>query len=304
MKAVVIGGAGFIGSHVVDRLVGMNHDVLVVDNLLNGDLKNINKNAKFINKNILGDLSPELKDAKIVFHFAADADVRSSMQNLYSNFEINVKGTISVLEACRKMDIERIIFASTSAVYGMTEIIPTPEDAVLKPISNYGASKMASEAYLSTYSNTYGICGSILRFANIYGERSRRGVMFDFFNKLRKNSDRLEILGNGNQDKSYLYISDCVSAIMAVLNKQTKIYDVFNVGSKRKIKVKEIANLVCNIMKVRPTIVYSSKSKFGWTGDVPTMLLDVKKLERLGWREEISLSEGLERYIMWLLSIK
>jgi UDP-glucose 4-epimerase len=297
MKVAVTGGAGFIGSHLVDRLIEEGNEVLVIDNFLSGD--NANAKAKLLKKDILSDLSADLKGIGTVFHFAADPDVRGSSTNPKKSFDLNVNGTFMLLESCRKADVKRVVFASTSTVYGETDVIPTPESHPCNPISNYGASKLACEGYISSYSASYGIKGTSLRLANIFGERSTHGVMYDFFHKLKKNPKELEILGNGKQDKSYLHVSDCISATVVAWKKQEKPYDVFNVGSKEKKTVKQMAELMCEIKRIEPEFKYTGTPR-GWVGDVKLMLLDTSKLEKLGWKQEISFEDGLKNYLEWL----
>jgi UDP-glucose 4-epimerase len=299
MRAVVTGGAGFIGSHLVDRLVSEGTGVTVIDDLSCGKKENVSPKAAFVCKDIRQDLSSELRGIDTLFHLAADPDVRSSAVNPAKSFEQNVAGTFAVLESCRKADVKHVVFASTSTVYGEADVIPTPETYPCAPISNYGASKLACEAYLSAYSSSYGIKGTSLRFANIFGERSTHGVMLDFYRKLRANPKEMEILGDGKQDKSYLHVSDCVSATLTAWKKQKAAYDAFNVGSKGKVNVDEIAGLMCRLMKVKPKFSYTGTPR-GWAGDVRVMLLSTEKIGRLGWKEQISFEKGVKKYLAWL----
>jgi len=303
MKAVVTGGAGFIGSHLSDELLKNGHEVILVDNLSSGSRENVKGPARLIQKDITKDeLNADFKDIDAVFHFAADPDVRSSAENPKSSFDNNVIGTFRVLEACRKNDIKRFVFASTSTVYGEVNAIPTPETYPCEPISNYGASKLACEAYASSYSHTYGIRSTVLRYANIFGPRSNHGVMFDFFEKLKEDQKRLEILGNGKQEKSYLFVSDCIVATMAAFEKQQKVFDIYNVGSNEKHAVDEIANHVCRDLGLSPEFSYTGGNQ-GWAGDVKIMLLDVSKLRVLGWKPEIGLEKGVRSYLEWLKGV-
>ncbi|MDD5339665.1 MAG: NAD-dependent epimerase/dehydratase family protein [Candidatus ainarchaeum sp.] len=299
MRIAVTGGAGFIGSHLVDRLVSEGAGITVIDDLSCGKKENISPGAALVRKDIRQDLSAELRGADAVFHLAADPDVRSSAANPTKSFEQNVAGTFAVLESCRKADVKRVVFASTSTVYGEADVIPTPETYPCAPISNYGASKLACEAYLSAYSGSYGIKGTSLRFANIFGERSTHGVMLDFYRKLRANPKEMEILGDGRQDKSYLHVSDCVSATLTAWKKQKAAYDAFNVGSRGKARVDEIAGLMCRLMRVRPKFSYTGTPR-GWAGDVRVMLLSTEKIGRLGWKEQVSFEEGVKKYLAWL----
>src|SRR5208283_3708588 len=302
MRVIVTGGAGFIGSHLADSLVSAGHEVIILDDLSAGKKDYINKKASFFQKDIRTDLSREFSGADTVFHFAADPDVRASATKPTASFDINVFGTLNVLEACRKADVKHVVFPSTSTVYGDTNVIPTPETHSCAPISNYGASKLACEGYLSSYSATYGIKSTALRFANIVGERSTHGVMFDFYNKLKRNPKEMEILGDGKQDKSYLHVSDCVDGVLAAWKKQAKVYDVFNVGSQEKHTVNEIAQAMFKALEVKPKIIYTGTPR-GWVGDMKVMLLDTKKLEKLGWKPRIGFEDGVKRYVRWLQGV-
>lgn len=298
------GGAGFIGSHIADALARKGHDVLAIDNLVSGKKENLGKGIHFERKDLVKDeLESLFSETESVFHFAADPDVKNSAQNPRASFESNVNGTFRVLEACRKNDVKKMVFASTSTVYGEAKKIPTQEDYPCEPISNYGASKLACEAYCASYAHTYGVRCTVLRYANIYGPRSFHGVMHDFFRKIKKDAGRLEILGNGKQEKSYLYVDDTISATLTAYERQVGKYEVYNVGSRKKHNVDEVARLVCNRMGATPRITYSGGDR-GWTGDVREMLLDTSKIEKLGWGERVGFEEGLCKYIDWLVAEK
>lgn len=301
MKIAVTGGAGFIGSHFTDRLIESGNEVAVIDSLASGIRENVNPKAKLFIKDIYSDdFSECFEGADAVFHLAASPDVKNSADNPELSFNNNVVATYRVLEECRKQDVRHIVFSSTSTVYGEAEKIPTPENYFCRPISNYGASKLSCEGYVSSYSSSYGVKATVLRYANIYGERSSHGVMFDFYNKLRKNPHSLEILGDGNQEKSYLHVSDCVEASVMAFEKQSRLYDVFNIGSREKNTVNEIVKLVSGKMDVSPELKYTGTTR-GWVGDVRFMLLSTEKIESLGWSQNISLQEGVDRYLDWLL---
>ncbi|MEM0475580.1 MAG: NAD-dependent epimerase/dehydratase family protein, partial [Candidatus Norongarragalinales archaeon] len=214
-------------------------------------------------------------------------------------FDVNVSGTLNVLEASRKNDVQRLVFASSSVVYGDAARIPTPETAPLAPISVYGASKAAGEAYCMAFAESYGLHCIALRYANIFGPPSRHGVMSDFVARLKKNPRQLKILGDGRQSKSYLYVDDAVEATLVAGRKSRKNFDAFNVGSSKKTTVREIARLVCEALGVSPLFSFTGGSR-GWIGDVRTMLLDTRKLRRLGWREKTPLRVGVEKYVSWL----
>lgn len=299
MKIAVTGGAGFIGSHLSDALVSEGHEVYVIDNLASGSKANVPEKAVFMKRDIRNDLSMELEGIDTVFHLAADPDVRVSAVEPKNSFDVNVAGTFSILESCRKADVKRFVFPSTSTVYGEAKVIPTPETHPCIPISNYGASKLACEAYVSSYAASYGIKGTSLRLANIFGERSTHGVMFDFYNKLKKDPKKLEILGDGKQDKSYLHVSDCVGAFLTVWKNQKAQYDVFNVGSREKHNVDELARTMSKALGMNPKFAYTG-TPHGWVGDMKLMLLDTRKIEELGWGPKIGFEEGVKRYLGWL----
>lgn len=299
MGILISGGAGFMASHIVDMLVE-KAGITIIDNLSNGNVKNVSKKARFIKKDLARDeISNELTNCDAVFHFSADPEVRASAVNPPHGFENNVTATFRLLEACRKKDVMRVVFASTSTVYGDAAIVPTPEEYPPQPISNYGASKLACEAYCSGYAHTYGIKTTVFRYANIFGERSNHGVMHDFYHKLKKNGGMLEILGDGKQEKSYLYVADCVAATLLAYEKQEKIFDIFNVGSEDRHTVDSIAKIVCRSMGVNPKFRHTGGER-GWVGDVKLMQLGVSKIKKLGWKQRIGIEEGILRYINWL----
>ncbi|MCX6776967.1 MAG: SDR family NAD(P)-dependent oxidoreductase [Candidatus Micrarchaeota archaeon] len=303
---LITGGAGFIGSNLTDFFISKGSDVTVFDNLSSGRMENLNasigrKNLKFIKGDIRDAeaIDSAMKGVEEVYHLAADPSVKDSATNPEVSFSINVSGMFSVLEAARKNDVKKVVFTSTSTVYGEAEVLPTPENYPLIPISNYAASKVADEAYISSYASTYGIKGVVLRLANIFGPPSTHGVMFDFYKKLKANPKKLEILGNGKQCKSYLYISDCVDALFLASRKQKKIFDFFNVGSGQMEDVNYIAKAMCSFLKLKPKFEYTGGTR-GWKGDVVKMLLDTKKIEKLGWRKKVSLKDGIRKYVEWL----
>ncbi len=297
MKILIIGGSGFIGSHLVDALAG-KHKVCVIDLK-----KGVNKKAKYYVGNILDKkfLEEVFKKEKFkaVFHLAADASVSNSVINPYTNFENNVVGSLNVLEECRKNKVKYFLFASSSTVYGNRGYC-RERDKFL-PISPYGASKGAVDLYLNAYSKMYGINVSSLVLANIFGPRNNKGVMFDFYNKLRENQKELEILGDGNQSKSYVFIDDCVNAFLLVFHKmiegELEGYNMFNVSSDEQISVKGIAKIMSRILCLNPLF----KFKENWRGDVENFLLDNSKLKRLGWRIENNTEKGIEKYLMYLI---
>jgi UDP-glucose 4-epimerase len=307
-RALVTGGAGFLGSHLVDELMQREFFVRVVDNLSNGGLENLSRwrgNAKF--EFVRGDLKDPVvaekcaDDVDIAFHFAANPDVRMGATDPSVHFDENLLVTFNILEAIRRSDgAKRIVFASSSTVYGEPILLPTPEDyGPLLPISVYGASKLGCEALISSYCHTFGLRGVILRFANIVGSRAMHGVIVDFVRKLRDDSSVLEILGDGKQKKSYLHVSDLIRAVLFVsdsFGKEDKVVDVFNVGSTDQVDVRRIGEVVCEEMGIeRPRFRYNMvvKDGRGWVGDVKVMSLSVEKLMGLGWSQAFGSEEAV-----------
>ncbi len=288
-KVLVTGGAGFIGSSLVDKLMLLDYRVKVIDNLSSGRKENINYHLnrdsfEFIEADLLKeDISQYFEGVDEVWHLAANPNVKSGLSNTKDMIDQNILVTYNVLEAMRKNNVKKINFTSSSVVYGESKIVPTPEDyAPLMPISLYGASKLASEALISAYSSSFGIKGTIFRLANVVGPRSDHGVIHDFIMKLGENKNTLKILGDGNQKKSYIYVDDCVEAMVLASNSEKDV-DVFNVGSNDYISVKEIAEAVSKAMGLQPVLEFGSEDR-GWKGDVPVMLLATDKIKSLGWK--------------------
>ncbi len=290
-KIIVTGGAGFIGSHLVDRLLSEGNAVTVVDNLSSGTMDFMkhhvsNRNFKFIELDMLdfGKLQETIKDAEIVFHLAANPDVRLGAENTRVHFEQNVIVTYNLLEVMRINRCRNIAFTSTSTVYGEASIIPTPENyGPLIPISLYGASKLACEALITSYCHTFDMKSWIFRFANVVGERGTHGIIIDFINKLKKNPEHLEILGDGQQRKSYIHVSDCVDAMNFAVKNSHELANIFNIGSNDTINSTEIGELIVEEMGLRNVKFTYTGGRQGWKGDVPRMLLSIKRLQDLGW---------------------
>ncbi len=316
VRVIVTGGAGFIGSHLTEKLYRDGHEVIVIDNLSSGKLSNI---AHLVNFGEVTFVRADLKDpagswgkyfigADAVFHFAANPEVRVSVTNPRTHFDENILATFNVLELCRINDVGLLVFASSSTVYGDAERLPTPEDyQPLEPISVYGAAKLACEYLIITYSKLYGIKSLILRFANIVGPRQTHGVIVDFIKKLRANPKVLEILGDGTQKKSYLHIHDLLTGIdysLGYLLKSNASYAIFNVGNDDWITVNDIAKIVVEEMglsNVKFTYIKATEDGRGWKGDVKFMLLDNSKLKSLGWRPKYSSAEAIRYTVKDLL---
>jgi UDP-glucose 4-epimerase len=284
MKAIVTGGAGFIGSYVVERLLREGYEVTVIDNMSSGRkelLKDLN--VTIVEEDLLsGNVTEHFEGADEVYHFAANPDVKIGNTDTTVHFEQNLVVTHRVLEASRKAGVKKFVFASSSTVYGETDAIPTPEDSRTEPISMYGASKLACESLISSYAHSFGMKAYVFRFANVIGGRSTHGVIFDFVRKLRENPGELEILGDGTQNKSYVYIDDCVDAVMTVMGKSERVFQVFNVGSEDQTDVKTLASIVSREMGISPKFRFTGGDR-GWKGDVPKMMLDIGKIKALGW---------------------
>jgi len=306
-SVLVTGGAGFIGSHIVDALMIDGAEVQVIDNLSNGTLKNIKRwlghpSFKFIKGDLLNrnDVEAATEKCEAVFHLAANPEVRIGFSTPEIHFEQNVISTYRLLEALRRSGSSEIfLFTSSSTVYGDASEIPTPEDyGPLKPISIYGASKLASEALISSFAQTYGFKAIICRLANIIGPRSRHGVIYDFIRKLKSNPQELEILGDGTQTKSYLYIDDCVSAMLTILEKSRRKVEIFNIGSEDWINVKRIAEIVTEEMGLKNVsfrFTGGVDGGRGWKGDVKYMLLSIERLKSLGWRPKLNSAEAVRK---------
>lgn len=298
VKVVVTGGAGFIGSHLCDALVSRSDvtEVTVLDSLKTGSEKNLQNASrsgrlKFHKIDLSSEQVPVdlLRNAGTVFHLAANPEVRIGKSDTAVDFQNNVVATRNLLEALRSADFNgSLVFASSSTVYGEASVVPTPEDyGPLLPISMYGATKLACESLISAYAMFFGFRAKLIRFANVVGGRSNHGVIFDFVQKLKMNSRKLEVLGDGSQSKSYVYISDSVDGLIASREIGYAV-DVFNLGSPDKSNVLEIARMVASQMGIGDVIIEtghgSQEDGRGWPGDVKNMLLDTRKLSKAGWK--------------------
>ena len=307
MKAFVSGGAGFIGSNLVDRLLDVGHEVTVYDNLSTGLLQFLEYARNFDRFRLVeGDLLDEdsLSEAigghEFVFHFAANADVRFGTEHPRRDLEQNTIVTNNVLEAMRKNSISKIAFASTGSVYGDATVIPTPENAPF-PIqtSLYAASKLAGEGLIAAYCEGFGFQSWIFRFVSILGERYTHGHVFDFYRKLKQNPSRLEVLGNGKQRKSYLYIQDCIDAMLFALEKSNESVNVLNLGVDGYCEVNDSIGWICEELGVSPKLEYTGGDR-GWIGDNPFIFLDTSKIRDLGWKPKLSIKDGVLKTIQYL----
>jgi len=307
LKCFVTGGAGFIGSNLVDRLLNNGNDVIVYDNFSTGFQEFLNdagkyKTFRFVQGDLLDIeyLTKSMSGCDFVFHLAANADVRFGTEHPDKDLKQNTIATFNVLEAMRLNGINKIAFSSTGSVYGEASVIPTPEDAPF-PIqtSLYGASKLACEGLIQAYSEGFGFQSWIFRFVSILGERYTHGHVFDFYKKLLKTPDRLDVLGNGKQRKSYLYVQDCIDAILFAIEKSGEKVNIFNLGTDEYCEVNNSIGWICSNLNVSPKLVYSGGDR-GWIGDNPFIFLDCSKIRRLGWKPKYTIKEGIIKTLSYL----
>lgn len=304
---VVTGCAGFIGSNVVDRLLAQGRDVIGIDNFSSGQrrfLVNALRDPRF--RLIEGDLLDEgrsaewFRGADCVIHLAANADVRFGTDHPRKDLEQNTIATYNVLESMRANGVKRIVFSSTGSVYGEASVIPTPEDAPF-PVqtSLYGASKLAGEGLIAAYCEGFGFQSWIFRFVSILGERYTHGHVFDFYKQLRDDPGSLRVLGNGKQRKSYLYVQDCVDAILMAIEKASDRVNVFNLGVDSYVEVNDSIGWISEALGVNPTLNYTGGDR-GWIGDNPFIFLDTAKVRSLGWKPKLSIREGILKTVEFL----
>jgi len=307
MKAFITGGAGFIGSNLSDSLLQNGHTVTIFDNFSTGQLRFLEQarsSAKF--RLIEGDLLDELllnqaiEDHDVVFHFAANADVRFGTEHPRRDLEQNTIVTYNVLEAMRSHGIRKIAFASTGSVYGEATVFPTPEDAPF-PIqtSFYAASKLAGEGLIAAYCEGFGFQSWIFRFVSILGERYTHGHVFDFYRKLKTDSTQLQVLGNGKQRKSYLYIQDCIDAMLLAIEKSNEPVNIFNLGVDGYCEVNDSIGWICKELGVTPVLEYSGGER-GWIGDNPFIFLETQKIQSLGCKPKYSIRDGVLKTVQYL----
>jgi UDP-glucose 4-epimerase len=309
LRAVVTGGAGFIGSNLIDRLLHAGHSVVAYDNFSTGQERFLER-ARECGRDrfsvVRGDvldqqrLAEAMRGAAIVFHLAANADVRHGTEHPDRDLQQNTIGTFNVLEAMRANSVSRIVFSSTGSIYGEPEIFPTPEDAPFpRQTSLYGASKLAGEALIQAYCEGFGFHGYIFRFVSILGERYSHGHVFDFYKQLRENPDELTVLGNGEQRKSYLHVQDCIDAILAALERAGDRVNVFNLGTDEYCHVRESIGWISTELGLAPRLAYTGGER-GWIGDSPFIFLDCRKIRALGWTPKVTIREGVVSTLRYL----
>ena len=302
MRALGTGGAGFIGSHLIDRLVARGDDVVVIDNLSSGDVGFIqphldNGRVRLVEGDICNpaDVGRAMAmEIDCVFHLAANPDIRLGTRITDTDLQQGTVATYNILEAMRLNDVGRIVFASSSVVYGEDAPLPTPEDhGPCMPISLYGASKQAGEGLISSWVGTFGLQAWIFRFANIIGARGTHGVIFDFIHKLKNDPTRLEVLGNGLQEKSYMEVGDCVDAMLHVMANAHQPLNLFNLGSHDTASVRRIAEIVVEVTGCADARIEYTGGDRGWAGDIPRARLGIDKMLQTGFDVTMNSEEAI-----------
>ena len=311
-RVFITGAAGFVGSSLADQLLRADVSVVGWDNFSTGQQQFIasaqqNPNFKLMRGDNLdlSDLTKAMAGCDTVFHLAANADVRFGLEHPSKDLQQNTIATFNVLEAMRANGIKTIAFASTGSVYGEAEIIPTPENSPF-PIqtSLYAASKLACEGLIHAYCEGYKFEGYIFRFVSLLGERYTHGHVLDFCHQLRDHPDRLNVLGDGTQRKSYLHIGDCLNAMLHVMNlgkaAQAKHrVEVYNLGTDAFVELNDSIGFICDALKLKPRVVYSGGDR-GWIGDNPFIFLDTKKIRATGWASTLTIEQAIVRTVQWL----
>jgi UDP-glucose 4-epimerase len=306
-KALVTGASGFIGSNLVDRLLAAGFSVTGYDNFTTGRREFIadalrHREFKLVEGDVLDTarLASAMTGCDIVFHLAANADVRFGLEHPRKDLDQNTIATFSVLEAMRQSAVKDIVFSSTGSIYGEAEVFPTPETAPF-PVqtSLYGASKLAGEGLIMAYCEGYNFRSWIFRFVSILGERYTHGHVFDFYKQLLSDPTRLKVLGDGTQRKSYLYVHDCVDAILHALKRAQAKVNLFNLGTAEYCQVNDSIGWITGHLGLAPRLNYSGVS-LGWVGDNRFIFLDTARIGALGWKPKLSIREGIIRTVDWL----
>ena len=306
-KIIVTGAAGFIGSTLVDRLLANGNHVVGIDNFSTGQKQFLasalaHPNFTLVTHDLLDEhgIKPFFAGADTVYHLAANADVRFGTEHPRRDLEQNTIVTYNVLEAMRVNGCKRIGFSSTGSVYGESSVVPTPEHAPF-PIqtSLYGASKVASEGLIAAYAEGFGFETCIFRFVSILGERYTHGHVFDFYKKLKDDPTRLHVLGNGKQRKSYLYVQDCIDAMLLAMSRMPNKVNIYNLGVDNYCEVNDSIGWICSELGVTPILEYSGGDR-GWIGDNPFIFLDTTAIRSLGWKPKLSISQGVIKTIAYL----
>lgn len=307
-RACITGGAGFIGSNLADRLISRGVEVTLLDDFRTGRREFLADalrapGTRLVEGDVLDPaaLGDALEGCDWVFHMQANADVRHGFKHPRRDLEQNTIATANVLEAMRAQRITRILFASTGSVYGEPDVFPTPEDAPF-PVqtSLYAASKLACEGLVEAYTTGYGFSGIICRFVSILGERYTHGHLFDFYRALKQDPERLVVLGDGRQEKSYLYVGDCARAMLLAAERHARAPGVhrYNLGTQETIVLDDSIRLLCSHLGLAPKIEYTGGRR-GWIGDSPLIALDTARIRGLGWRPELTIAQAVRRTLRW-----
>lgn len=307
-RVCITGGAGFIGSNLADRLQTNGAEVVVVDNISTGRREFVSdllqrRGCTLVEGDVLDQelLEHAFAGCDWVFHLQANADVRYGLNHPTRDLEQNTVATSRVLEAMRMTGVRRIVFSSTGSIYGEPEVFPTPEDAPF-PVqtSLYGASKLACEGLISAYASGYGFTALICRFVSILGERYTHGHVYDFYRALKRDPTHLKVLGDGKQEKSYLYVQDCVSAILVAATRHADEAGshIYNLGTDETVLVDTSVGVIVDYLGLTPVIEHSGGSR-GWVGDSPMILLDTARIQTLGWKPRVGIREAIVRTLDW-----
>jgi UDP-glucose 4-epimerase len=300
LRVFITGAAGFIGSNMVDRLLAAGHRIVGFDNLSTGHRRFLgtalaHSQFTFLEADLLDRqrLTEAMRGAELVIHLAANADVRFGTEHTRKDLDQNTIATWNVLEAMRETGCQRIVFASTGSIYGEPDIFPTPETCPF-PVqtSLYGASKLAAEALIQAYCEGFGLQAYIFRFVSILGERYTHGHVFDFYQQLTEHPEHLHVLGNGHQRKSYLYVQDCIDAILLAIEKADAKVNIFNLGTDEYCEVNDSIGWICEHLGLHPKLTYSGGER-GWVGDSPFILLDCSRIRSLGWRPRLTIKQAV-----------
>lgn len=306
-RVFVTGGAGFIGSNLVDRLLERGCQVTVYDNLSTGQMVFLERAAshpafRLVEADLLdrATLAESVAGHDLVIHLAANADVRFGTDHPERDLEQNVIATHNLLEAMRLGGVRRIAFSSTGSIYGEPTVFPTPEDAPF-PVqtSLYGASKLAAEGLIQAYCEGFGFQGYIFRFVSVLGERYTHGHVFDFYKQLRDDPSRLYVLGNGKQRKSYMYVQDCIDAMLLTIERATDKVTILNLGTDEYVEVNDSIRCIVEHLGISPKLEYAGGER-GWIGDSPFIFLDTQRVRSLGWQPKVSIREAVVRTVQYL----
>jgi UDP-glucose 4-epimerase len=299
-RALVTGGAGFIGSHLVDRLQKDGYDVLVIDNSISGEFNNIKANTRIIRSDLSKCENESFPDFDILFHIAAYPIRRDKLFDYKIYLEQTEGGTLAALEIARKNDIPLFVMPASTTIYGQAKIIPTPEDFIGPDMSFYGTSKFNSERWCEAYAGLFGISVLITRFGRILGPRARNGSVWELINRLKGNPDKLEVLGDGTQTRSFLHVEDCIEGMMTSLKNRKGIVDRFNIANNDTATVKDMVEIILEETRLHPRVSYGIEP-IGWKGDNELVFPDVSKLRSFGWRPKRNSKETIRECVQWTL---